>query len=390
MTNTTSKLSLSRIDLVDGLRGFVIMAILLLHNIEHFDFYYFVEDNPAWLKAIDSVVWDTLFFLFGGKAYGIFALLFGFTFYLQLNRRGDETKSFAPVFLRRLFILFLFGMINSIFYEGDILAFYAIFGIALLPVSKLNNTAVLVIAAILLLQPVELINIIRSLSSGDYFVQEKLSTAYFREAGKYLAGESFLDLAKGNLINGRISVILWSWENGRFFQTPALFMLGMVLGRQQRFVLNERNIKFWSSVLMISALLFIPLYLLKENIDAITNTKPLAEMLQNFVTIWANLAFMFLLVAAFILMYNLPKINGILATLNPLGRMSLTNYIIQSIIGSFIYYGYGLGLYKYTGATHSLLIGLIMFALQLQFCKWWLKTHKQGPFEYLWRRATQK
>lgn len=87
MTNTFHNPALSRINVVDGLRGFIILAILLLYNLEHFDFYYFPENLPGWLKAIDSVVWDTIFFLFGGKAYGIFSLLFGFTFYLQLNRQ---------------------------------------------------------------------------------------------------------------------------------------------------------------------------------------------------------------------------------------------------------------------------------------------------------------
>jgi uncharacterized protein len=68
--------------------------------------------------------------------------------------------------------------------------------------------------------------------------------------------------------------------------------------------------------------------------------------------------------------------------------MSLTNYIAQSVMGSFIYYGYGLGLYAYTGATYSVLIGLGLFVLQLIFCHYWLKKYKQGPFEYLWSHAT--
>lgn len=72
----------------------------------------------------------------------------------------------------------------------------------------------------------------------------------------------------------------------------------------------------------------------------------------------------------------------------PYGRMSLTNYITQSIIGVPVYYGYGLCLYKSTGATATLLIGLGIFTIQLLFSRWWLNRHKQGPFEYLWRRGT--
>ena len=66
-----------RIEVVDALRGFAVMAIILLHNIEHFNLYNFPEATTDFMKALDKGVWDTLFFLFSGKAYAIFALLFG-------------------------------------------------------------------------------------------------------------------------------------------------------------------------------------------------------------------------------------------------------------------------------------------------------------------------
>jgi uncharacterized protein len=68
--------------------------------------------------------------------------------------------------------------------------------------------------------------------------------------------------------------------------------------------------------------------------------------------------------------------------------MSLTNYVMQSIVGSFIYYGFGLGLYKYTGATISLLIGITLFLLQITFCRWWMKSHTHGPLEGIWHKLT--
>jgi uncharacterized protein len=63
---------------------------MLLHNLEHFDFYYFPKDLPAWIKTMGSKVWDTLFFLFAGKAYAIFAILFGFTFFIQMNNQQKK------------------------------------------------------------------------------------------------------------------------------------------------------------------------------------------------------------------------------------------------------------------------------------------------------------
>jgi uncharacterized protein len=95
----TSGTASSRIQLVDALRGFAILAILLLHNIEHFDFYYMPGNLPAWMLVSDKWIWDSLFFLFAGKAYGIFALLFGFTFYLQLNSAQNKAGNFKLRFL---------------------------------------------------------------------------------------------------------------------------------------------------------------------------------------------------------------------------------------------------------------------------------------------------
>ena len=72
-----------RIEAVDALRGFAVMAILLVHNLEHFIFPVYPADSPGWLNALDQGVFNVVFTLFAGKAYAIFALLFGFTFYIQ-------------------------------------------------------------------------------------------------------------------------------------------------------------------------------------------------------------------------------------------------------------------------------------------------------------------
>ncbi|RTY65066.1 DUF418 domain-containing protein [Flavobacterium sp. GSP27] len=81
-------------------------------------------------------------------------------------------------------------------------------------------------------------------------------------------------------------------------------------------------------------------------------------------------------------------VNNVFSKFIPFGKMSLTNYIFQSAIGVFIYYRYGLGLFKYTGAIFCLLIGFALFFIQLYFCKWWLETHKQGLLEMIWHKAT--
>lgn len=384
----TTTVKTPRIEVVDALRGFSIFAIMILHNLEHFDLMYRPEILPDWLKLMDRKVWDTVGFLFAGKAYAIFALLFGFTFFIQMHNQAKKGVDFRLRFLWRLFLLFIFGCINALFYEGDILSFYAILGISLVLVGKLSDRAVLIIAILLLLQPFEWFNVFYILNHPEYEIPKKLSSPLFKKAASFMAGDSFWELVKGNFLYGRPAVWFWSWEKGRFFQTPALFMLGMLLGRRGRFVASEGNARFWKQVLFVSSVLFIPLFYFKGSMNEFVGNVALAKKLSMIITTWSNLAFMLVLTSSFVSLYFKNSGTRVLQTFSPLGRMSLTNYIVQSIIGTLIYYSYGLGLYQYTGATFCLLIGVLLFAAQLAFCKWWLRHHKQGPLEQLWHQAT--
>jgi len=387
MNNTNFNMKIPRIEVVDALRGFAIMSIMFLHNIEHFDFYFFPESFPEWLKAIDKVIWDTLFFLFGGKSYAIFALLFGFSFYIQNDNQEKKGKDFRGRFLWRMLLLFGFGFINTIFYEGDILMFYAVLGLVLIPVCKWSNKAVFITATFLMLQPLEWAKYIHILFHPEYIPKPNMSDFYFGKMGSYLNSNSFIDYAFGNVQIGKMAAMFWSWENGRFFQAPALFMFGMLLGRKQLFVLTTETIRFWSKALLYSLILFIPLFALKTYLPDFVSRKAELDRLSVIIASWSNVAFMMALVSSFVKLYQNKSLT-ILTKLIPFGKMSLTNYIMQSIVGAFIYYKYGLGLYEYTGATYSLFIGVSLFLLQLTFCTWWLKTHKQGPLEYIWHKAT--
>ena len=388
MTNSTFSLKNPRIEVVDALRGFAIMSIMLLHNVEHFEYYHLPESFPDWLVALDKIVWDSLFFLFGGKSYAIFALLFGFSFYIQNDNQVKKGNDFRVRFFWRMMLLLVFGMINTAFYQGDILTLYAFLGLILIPVVNWSNKAVFVTAVILMLQPLEWARCIYYALNPDYVTPPNLSNAYYESIGNFMKNGSFMDYVIGNLTLGKIASLLWSWENGRFFQAPALFMLGMLLGRKQMFTTTVENIQFWKKVLRYAIVLFAPLYLLKTNIATLVTRVTMSNKLSVIFSSWSNFAFMCVIVSVFVLLYQKESVVGTLAKLIPFGKMSLTNYIMQSMIGSFIYYRYGLGLFEYTGATYCLLIGIVLFFIQLSFCTWWLKTHKQGPLEYIWHKAT--
>ena len=383
MTESTSP----RLHVVDGLRGFAIFSILLLHNIEHFDFYYYPANLPAWMPAIDKGVWDTLFFLFGGKSYAIFALLFGLTFFIQSDNQDKKGNDFRARFAWRLVLLLCFGFINSAFYEGDILSIYALIGFSLIPVAKLSNKAVLFITFILILQPVEWLNFIIGIQHPGVKIANPASWVYFGKAGEYIPGESILNTWIGNLTNGKMAVMLWTWEAGRVFQTAALFMLGMLAGRKKLFVSSNSNIRFWKRTLLYSTMAFIPLFVVKEGLPTWISYEAIKRPLITIITSWSNLAFMGVLVSVFVVGFERHS-GGYLKLFSPIGKMSLSNYIIQSILGSIVYYGFGLGLYKYTGASYCLFIGIGLAIFQWFFSNWWLKNHKHGPLEGIWHKLT--
>lgn len=372
---------LPRLDVVDALRGFAIVSILLLHNLEHFDYYFQPANLPGWMVNLDKYVWDSMFFLFSGKSYAIFALLFGLTFFIQSKNQERIGSDFRGRFAWRLFLLFCFGIINSAFFQGDILTIYAILGFTLIPVSKLSDTKILLIAIILMLQPYEWFKYYMAFSNPNTVISDPLSWKYFARTGEYLSGESISRTIVGNLTNGKIAVYLWTWENGRVFQTISLFMLGMLAGRRFLFFPSNESKKFLINSLILASILFPVFYFLKERLE-------LQESLKTIITSWSNVAFTFILVSGFALLYNSDYFNRLLRIFTSMGRMSLTNYVIQSIIGAFIYYGFGLGLYQYTGASISLMIGLLLALMQAYFSIEWMKRHRHGPLEGLWHKAT--
>jgi uncharacterized protein len=377
-----------RLQVVDALRGFAIVSIMLLHNIEHFDFYYTPTGIPDWMIPIDKAIWDSLFFLFGGKSYAIFALLFGLTFFIQSDNQQKLGKDFRLRFAWRMVLLLIFGTINSAFYEGDILMTYALIGFFLIPVARLSNKTVFWIALLLMFQPYEWANFLISLKHPEIPVSDPVSWSYFGKMGEYITRNSLFETWKGNLSNGKTAVFIWTWETGRVFQTLSLFMFGMLAGRKSFFVLSGENKPFWIRTLIISALVFIPLYFIKNNLDSWISSDAVRRPLLTIETSWSNMAFMLFLVSGFVLLFQTKAMYRVLNIFSPLGRMSLSNYILQSLAGSFIYYGFGLGLYAYTGSLYCVAIGITLAILQGLFSSWWFKNHKQGPLETIWHKVT--
>ena len=386
MTNIINK---NRILAVDALRGFAVMGIVLLHNIEHFNFYSFPETTGT-LNALDNTIWDFLFFSFSGKAYAIFALLFGFTFYLQsrsCSRRGEDFKN---RYMWRLALLLLFGFINASFFPGEILVLYAILGFVLVPVRHISDRALLVTLVILMLQPLEWIKVIYAAIDPTANPEQMIFS--LGDVYPQLGGDDFAEMVKANFVTGQLASLNWAWCYGRVFQTCALFMLGLLLGRKGMFSSSDegaltRSRRFWSRTVCLSLPIAVIMYYLKQFIFSQIDNPFMLASVETTLNSWYNLVFMLAMTGTFLLLYW--SFNGkLLSILAPYGQMSLTDYITQSIMGSFIYYGYGLAMHTVCSHTYSLLIGIAMLVAQVAFAHWWFRHFRRGPLETIWHRLT--
>lgn len=376
-----------RIEVVDALRGFAVMAICIVHNLEHFIFPVYPEVQPEWLSVLNTGTFNIIFSLFAGKAYAIFALLFGFTFFIQYNNQQCIGKDFGYRFLWRLVLLAVFATINAAFFPaGDVLMLFAVVGVVLFFVRKWSNRAILITALIFLLQPYEWYNYIVSLCNPSHTLPDFGVGAMYEEVAEYTRDGKFQNFCWRNITFGQKASLYWALGAGRLWQTAGLFLLGLYIGRKQLFISNEKNIRFWVKALIVSAIAFGPLYQLKELLTAEST------LIQNTVGVvfdmWQKFAFTIVLVSSFVLLYQTARFQKTVADFRSYGKMSLSNYIGQSILGSCIYFPFGLYLAPHCGYFISAMIGMTLIVLQVLFCKWWLKSHKQGPLERIWHKWT--
>lgn len=378
-----------RLEAVDALRGFALLAIVLLHNLEHYNIFYGAEPRAEWLQWLDTKTMELFYFLFAGKAYATFSLLFGFSFFIQMRNARRRGSDFRVRFAWRMLLLVGFSQFHALFYNGDILLLYAVCGLILIPASSWSNRTVVIVATLLMLQPLCWAKILYAMINPGYVDTNSLFMQYAASAEQVGRTGDLCQTLANNIWNGQLYSNFWQVEAGRLFQTPALFLLGMWLGRKSFFEKNAESRRFWFRTLIIAALACVPLYLLKVMVpEHITNITILSyygiavPMLYNFM-------FMSLLVAAFMLAWFHAG-NGYRGQrfIMSFGRMSLTNYIGQSIIGVIIYYHFGFDLWDKTGPFESVLIGIAIFSIMLWFSRRWLATHRQGPLEYLWKKGT--
>lgn len=379
----------TRIDVADILRGIAIGGIVLIHFIEQLNFYNFPEPTSPFWAALNQGVWDTVFFLLAGKMYAIFAMLFGLSFFIQHDNQAQKGVDFRPRFFWRMILLFCFGLFDLLFYNGDILCIYAACGVLIIPLIRASDKVLKWIAVLMLLQPIELVYIILGIFDPSTQPLNLGSYKLFGDMAVAQGSGSIIDVAVAGITNGLPINFFWAIENGRMTQTIFFFIVGILLGRKRLFYNEGNNLAFWKKVLIAasgSLVILIPLYYILPGM--FEETRCISNGLNVMLNMWKNLGMMLVIVSGVTLLFYKTSAKNWLIKIAPYGKMSLTNYLTQSMFGAMLFYNWGFGLFRYCGHTVSFLLGICMVALQFFFCTWWLKNHKRGPFEELWARLT--
>ena len=377
-----------RIEVVDALRGFALLGLCLIHGLEHFDLLIYPETAPGVLRAIDPVVHQIVFFLFAGKAFAIFSFMFGLSFFIQMDRQAQRGVDFQWRFLWRLVLLALIGYLFGLLYCGEILTIFAVLGVALIVLDKLGTRTLLALSLLMILNLPYLYKFFVILGEPALDPRPYAVWDLYGQAFQIFSQGSWTEVVGFNAWLGQWMRWGWYLQEGRIWQILGLFLWGMVIGRSRFFETIEDRKGSCRKLLVVSTLGFLALHILKRNLDSFGLNENAGYLAEKLVSSYANLTFTIVLMTGFILLYGLEWWQRKLSVLSPLGRMSLTNYVGQSVVGVLFFYGFGFAMYQHFGYTLSLAFGVVLISTMIWTSRTWLQRFHYGPLEWVWRAAT--
>ena len=385
-----------RIVVLDALRGFALMGIALA-NFPEFSLWTFLaeaEQASMPTAGADRIVRFLQYLLVDGKFYTIFSVLFGIGFSIIISHAAQRGAAGFRIFYRRMAILLLIGVIHMMFiWSGDILALYALMGMALPLFRNVVPKRLLRWAAFFLLLPIAIVGfrIVTASNPAEWFyaqwwtvagqqgIHEDNFATWLRDAESYREVFSFL-------FQGAVER-MWEFVAGqRYFKVLGLFIIGYYIGRQQIFQQLETHRRLLVCVLRVGMFLGLPMSVAYayESVSGHPWGSIAHEVLYALSVYPLGLAYM----AGLCLLYLRRKAWRGWQVLAYPGRMALTCYIGQSLLGILLFYGIGFGWGAGMGLCPTELISLAVFAFEILLCALWLRHFHFGPLEWLWRMLT--
>ncbi|MEV0668488.1 DUF418 domain-containing protein [Actinomadura luteofluorescens] len=378
----------ARLAQVDALRGFALLGILTV-NITYMASAYHgtgLEDPGLGGPLSEGVRW-LVAVLFETKFFLLFSFLFGYSFTLQIDSAERRDARFAPRFLRRLTGLFVIGVIHAVvLFPGDILTLYAVLGLILLALRRVQpRTAVRIAVALLAVTAVgyALLALAVAHAGGSATIPASTASAAAQATEALRGGPASVIGAHLQELPDVAALLL-------FFQAPsvlAAFLLGQAAGRRGALADTDRHRRLLRRLQWVglTAGLLGGIVYAHASLNHPESAHQLYAMGLDVITAP--------LLAAAYAATVLRLVRGrcgqaVVAALAPAGRMSLTNYLGQSLLCALLFTGFGAALVGRVPPIGVAAIALTLFAAQAVASRWWLRHHAYGPLEWLLRAWT--
>lgn len=372
-----------RIEAIDLLRGFSLLGILIANMLFFHTPYFYIEPYSYFMERGDGEAFKWITVLVQGSFYPIFAFLFGYGLNMQYEKALTRNKPFVKMMAKRLAILLVFGLVHALFiWSGDVLFSYASLGFLLLILLRIPAKWLAPFAIILYTLPGILLYLLVKLVvkmeaqgfSGELTDPTKIARALevfangsFGEIFSFRAFE-WLVYGLGNTFLGLIIVLPIIMFGAALSKWKVIERIAELKGRLAIVAVVGTVIGLW-----LKALPFIK-----------GPTYDYFQLQSTFGGIFLASGY----VAIFLLLTTSTKVRLLLSPLGKVGRMSLTIYLMQSMIATLLFYSYGFGLFGQVSLWTGTGIAIGIFILQLIFASIWLSTFKMGPVEKLWRIGT--
>ncbi len=394
---------------MDVLRGFAILGIFIANLGTGFSWYNPAENRtgPFLLPEWDHKMSFLHHMLIEGKFYSIFSLLFGWGIALQVKKGMGSSNTIATI-KRRLLFMLLLGFIHLLIWPGDIVFFYALLGFLLLPLRKFSNKTLLITGGLLILSPV-LLYALKMQFPVLNFPAEKLS-----QAGNWVDGQlnpQFSNIKSQEEFEAAIKDANW-WTvlelnvagifyryNYLFFvsrvpKVLGMFLIGYVIGRSDFYKNIVQHKKLVITIIITGFLLGLPAnYFLAKQIQHHMGDYFQLKTNGLYQTVYYAVGVVPLALAyvgCFMLLFQTTTGRQMLGWIAPAGKMAFSNYMMQSLVGNFVFLPVGLAYYGQVGPVYYTLFAIMVFLLQVLISTIWLKYFNYGPVEWLWRSATYK
>lgn len=386
-----------RIRSLDVLRGFALLGILVV-NIQGFSMPAAAYLNPTVygnLTGADLLAWWLTHVLFDQKFISIFSMLFGAGMVLFAERANAKHVSAKVIHYRRMAVLLVFGLVHAhLIWFGDILVSYALCGMILFPLRKRSARTLLVLGVVWIAIG-SLLYLISGLSMASWpakeleqFTRENwLPTPAMltRELAAYRGG--WLEQLP---VRSQSAFVLETLVFALFFFWKAGGMMLLGMGLQKLGVLEGRAPRHVYGIL-ISTGLFVGLPLVAYG--AYANFRNGWDIRYSFFfgsqfNLWGSVLVALAYVSAVILLVKSGRLKDFVSRLEALGRTAFSNYILQSLICTTVFYGHGFGKFGNVERSEQMLLVLGIWVLQLTIAPMWLQHFRYGPLEWLWRALT--